>query len=97
MKAAMHMGVLPGKMIAVVAEGLAGNQPGGLADDLVAFDHRAAPVLVLKDPFAAEQSDCVRGSILDRDVVDEGVTPLRRGTASSVVIDEFVQVGGESR
>ncbi len=93
-KAAVDLGVLAGQMVAVVAEGLAGNEPRGLADDLVALDHRAPPVLVLKHPLAAEEGDNMRRAILDGDVVDEGMAPIRRGAASTVVIDNFVQVGG---
>ena len=96
MVAAVRARVAAADVIAVVGKLFAGRESRGFADDPVALDHEPAAIGVQDDPFAAEQGDGVRGGVVDRDKVDEGVGFVRGKAGAAMVIAEFIEPGRET-
>ncbi len=88
--------VATGDVVAVVGKLFAGGEARGLADDLVAFDYELVAVVVLHDPFAAEEGHGVLGAVVQRHEIDERMRLVRRQRLAPVVIDEFVEAGGKA-
>jgi hypothetical protein len=85
-----------GDVVAVVGKLFAGREARGFADDFLAFDDEMGAVEVLDHPFAAEERERVFGAVVNRDEVDEGVRLIGGQTRATVMVDEFVQSGGEA-
>jgi hypothetical protein len=94
MKASMRHGITTGYVIAIVRKLLARTEPGRLADNLIAFDHKLAAVSVRNDPLATKESHGAVRSILDRDEVDERVRFICRQRRPSVMVGKFIKAGG---
>lgn len=87
--------IFAGHMVAVVGKFFTGRDTRGLSDDLVALDDEVAAILVLDDPFAAEEGDGVLGCIANSDKINECVGFVRRQAAAAVVVAQFVEAGGK--
>ena len=95
-EAAVGDGGLASGVVAVVGEDLAGLEARGLADDALALDDEAGAVGVLDDPFAAEEGDDAVGLVGDGDEIDKSVRLVWRQAFTAVVVNKFVQSGGET-
>ncbi len=95
-EAALHVGIAPRDMVAVVGELLARGQARGLADNLVALDHLPVPPAVVDDPFASQQGDGAVRGVPDGDIVDERVGLVLRQAHPPVVVHKLVQPGRQA-
>lgn len=96
-KTAAHGRICASHMIAVVGKLLARFDPGGFADNFVSLDYEVGAIGVGNDPFAAQQSDRVIGSVADRDKVDKGMRFVSRQAAAAMVVAELVEIGRQAR
>ena len=88
--------VAAGDVVAVVGELLAGSEARGLAHDLVALDHELVAVLVLHDPFAAEERHGVLGAVVEGHEINKRMWLVGGQRFASVMVDEFVEAGGKT-
>lgn len=95
-EAAVGNGGLAGGVVAVVGKNFAGLEARGFADDAFALDDEAGAVGVLDDPFAAKEGDDAVGLVGDGEEIDEGVRLVGRQAFTAVVVNEFIQSGGET-
>ena len=96
-KRPVHGRAATGDVIAVVREMLAGREARRFAHNLVPLDDQLAAVLMANDPLATEQRDCPVGIVADRDEIDERVRLALRQTVAALVVNQSVQLGGETR
>ena len=95
-KAAMAARVAASDVVTVVGKLFAGSESRRFTHDLVAFDYELVAILIIDDPLAAKQGDRVFGVVLQRHEIDEGMRFVRRQGLASVVVDQFVETGGEA-
>jgi hypothetical protein len=89
-------GIDAGDVVTVVGKVFAGRKARGFPDDPVAFDDQMRAVGVVDDPFATEQGDRAVGAVFDGDEIDERVGLVLGQTHAAVMINEFIETGGEA-
>lgn len=85
-----------GDVVTVIGKVFAGRKARGFADDAVALDDQMRAIGVVDHPFAAEQRDRAVGAVFDGDEIDERVGLVLGQTHAAVMINEFIETGGEA-
>ena len=95
MKTPINPRLHTGDVVTVIGKFLAWTEPRRFPDDPVALDHEAAAVVVLENPFSAEQGDNAIGAVVNGDEINEGVRLVLGQTLPTVVVNQLVEAGGE--
>jgi hypothetical protein len=93
-KAADHVSIATGDVIAVVTEGFARIEARRFAHNFVTFDDHLFAIDLLDNPFTTKQFDHEIRPIVNRDEVDKRMRHPLRQIRSAAMIHETVETGG---
>lgn len=73
-------------MVGIVAECLAWREIRELTHNAISFHDHGVSVRIADNPFAAKNTDRFLGAVVDTDVIDKWVRPIRWGRARHVIL-----------